>query len=542
VTQGTQQWTTTNDVANWQAAGYTRTKVENAWQTIADAWAQAFPQQQVIAILCANEFPPIDNNGNIFVNPQGADNQIVTDLINLGMARYGTQFCLQNNALSDTYIMTQLTSVADQVTTGYQMLWWVTGDTSYKMNNGTPIDNATALQNAVNSGVSAHARYLEIYPADLANPALQGVLANSHAALASTALPLAMITGLPAPGSVQEGINTFTLGSALADPSATSSAGFTYAWSVQHNGQTVATGSAPTLTFTANDAGNYVVSLQVIDPATQSSWVNSQTINIVNVAPTITQMSAPLSLTQGLVGTFTAAATDPGPADTAAGFTYTWKFGDGGTATGSSVSYSYKWTGTYTVTLTVTDANGGSTTATSTITVGKPTHSPEGAAIALNASSFPAPSGASFTGATYAWTVTKNGTVYATGSAANFTFTPDDLSSYLVTLTVTDAKGNSWTNVSQCVIDNLPPTITSISAPSSVAKGATATFSATATDPGQADMSAGLTYSWRFGDGGTATGSSVSHSYSYRGTFNVFLTVTDQEGLNTTSEFQITVV
>jgi PKD repeat protein len=55
-------------------------------------------------------------------------------------------------------------------------------------------------------------------------------------------------------------------------------------------------------------------------------------------------------------------------------------------------------------------------------------------------------------------------------------------------------------------------------------------------------MSAGLVYSWRFGDTGTATGSSVSHVYASRGTFTVILTVTDQWGAKTTSQFQITVV
>jgi PKD repeat protein len=542
VTQGTSQWTTTNDVANWQAAGYTRTKLENAWQTVADAWSQAFPNQQISSMLVVAGFPPIDNNGNVFACPQGGDTQVVTDLINRGMARYGTQFIAQNNGLSDTWIMPQVTGAADQVTTGHQMLWWVTGDSTYAMNNGTAIDPATAFQNAVNSAVAAHARFLEVYSQDVGNAVLQGVLANAHAALTGNALPLAMITGLPAPGSVLEGINTLALGSALADPSATSSAGFTYAWSVLHKGQIVATGSAPTLTFTAADNGDYVVSLQVIDPLGQSSWVNAQTITIVTVPPTITQLAAPLSLTQGLAATFSAAATDPAPAHMAGGLTYTWKFGNGDTATGSSVSYTYKWTGTFTITLIVTDANGGNTTSTGTITVGKPTHSPEGAPIALSASAFPAPTGASFTGATYAWTVTKNGSAYATGSAANFTFTPNDTSSYVVTLTVTDATGKSWTSVSTYVIDNLAPTITSISAPSTVAKGTAAAFAATATDPGQADMSAGLVYSWRFGDTGTATGSSVSHVYSAKGTFTVTLTVTDQWGAKTTSQFQITVV
>jgi chitinase len=67
------------------------------------------------------------------------------------------------------------------------------------------------------------------------------------------------------------------------------------------------------------------------------------------------------------------------------------------------------------------------------------------------------------------------------------------------------------------------------------------TFAATATDPGQADTTAGLTYTWHFGDTSTANSSTASHTYQTRGKFTVTLTVTDQEGAKTTSTFTITV-
>jgi PKD repeat protein len=534
VTVGTNTWTTTNDVADWVAVGYTRTKVENAWQTIADTFSQAFPRQQISAILVPNHFPPIDNNGNVFTDLNGADNQIVSDLLNLGIARYGSQLGVENDGLSDFWIMPQITGVQDQVTTGYQMLWQVTGDPTFRMNNGTSIAITTELQNAVNAAVAAHARFLEIYSSDVLNSALQGVLANAHMALANNNLPLGMITGLPAPGSVLEGNNTFTLGSALADPTTTDPSGFTYAWTVQHNSQTVTTGTASSLTFSANDWGDYAVSLKVTDPSGVASFVNTQTISIVNVAPTITQYNVPLSISTGVSTTFTAAATDPGAADMAAGLTFSWRLGNGSTATGTSVTTTYNGAGTDNVYLTVTDAGGSSATMTSSIVVSRPTHSPEGAAITLSASSLPAPTGASFSGASYAWTVTKNGSTYATGSAANFTFTPNDLSSYLVTLTVTSAAGQSWTNISQYTIDNLAPTFTNVSIPATATKGTAIHVSATATDPGAADMAAGLTYSWKFDDGTTATGATVTHTYTFKGTFTVYVTVADQEGAKTT--------
>jgi PKD repeat protein len=43
---------------------------------------------------------------------------------------------------------------------------------------------------------------------------------------------------------------------------------------------------------------------------------------------------------------------------------------------------------------------------------------------------------------------------------------------------------------------------------------------------------ASATYTWKFGDGSTANGKVVSHTYAVSGTYNVTLTVTDANGTN----------
>ncbi|HEX6973973.1 MAG TPA: PKD domain-containing protein, partial [Vicinamibacterales bacterium] len=51
-----------------------------------------------------------------------------------------------------------------------------------------------------------------------------------------------------------------------------------------------------------------------------------------------------------------------------------------------------------------------------------------------------------------------------------------------------------------------------------------------------------LTYAWTFGDGGTATGASATHTYQEPGTFSVELTVRDSEGATSSASTTVTVV
>src|SRR5204863_217550 len=72
---------------------------------------------------------------------------------------------------------------------------------------------------------------------------------------------------------------------------------------------------------------------------------------------------------------------------------------------------------------------------------GAPATGPEGATISLG-SNVSDPSSADTTaGFSIAWSVTRDGSPFASGSAASFSFTPDDGGSYVVTLTATDKDG-----------------------------------------------------------------------------------------------------
>src|SRR5207247_1292830 len=97
------------------------------------------------------------------------------------------------------------------------------------------------------------------------------------------------------------------------------------------------------------------------------------------------------------------------------------------------------------VSLTVTDNDGGIGSDTKTVNVtnvaptpsiaGAPASSPEGTAINVTASSTDP---GTLDSVAYAWSVTKNGNPYSSGSGVNFSFTPNDNASYIITLTATD--------------------------------------------------------------------------------------------------------
>jgi PKD repeat protein len=139
----------------------------------------------------------------------------------------------------------------------------------------------------------------------------------------------------------------------------------------------------------------------------------------------------------------------------------------------------------------------------------------------------------------YAWTVTRDGDEVATGTAADFSFTPDDDGSYVVSLEVTDgdeAAGDVATDSETLTVDNVAP-VAGISGPSAGVHGQPVTFTLTASDA-DADEAAGFTYVINWGDGQTETVAAapgntsvqVSHTYDANGDYTVSVTAEDKDG------------
>jgi hypothetical protein len=129
---------------------------------------------------------------------------------------------------------------------------------------------------------------------------------------------------------------------------------------------------------------------------------------------------------------------------------------------------------------------------------------------------------------TYGWN-------FGDGSNASGSLTPTHTynsdGTFTATLTVTDLLGRQSQSNTTIVVTNVAPTV-NVHGPYTGAPGSPITFSATATVPDPNDT---LTYSWKFGDGGTSTLQNPSHTYANSGNFTVALTVTDQEGASTST-------
>ncbi|MFQ6609900.1 MAG: PKD domain-containing protein, partial [Fidelibacterota bacterium] len=118
----------------------------------------------------------------------------------------------------------------------------------------------------------------------------------------------------------------------------------------------------------------------------------------------------------------------------------------------------------------------------------------------------------------------------AVGSGATVTHTYADNGTYNLSVTVTNSWGTgSATGI--VYISNVSPSVTVFSYPPTGTEGQSITFNGAGTDPGTLDV---LTYTWYFGDGESAVGTTVTHTYvdEGTGTYTVTLLITDGQGGN----------
>ena len=223
-----------------------------------------------------------------------------------------------------------------------------------------------------------------------------------------------------------------------------------------------------------------------------------------------------------------------------------WDMGDGTTLDGIAVTHAYAAPGTYAVTLTVTDGSGVSNdTATDSLTViinappepkgtGPTRPIAVGEVTTLGSAGSVDPDGEILN---YLWSF-GDGSV-AEGPEVQYAWTTPGI--YAATLTVTDNSGtlSSQTRTGFQVVVSAAPVADA--GPDQAVTASVVSFDGGAS----ADPDGRVTqWDWTFGDGGTASGQTVSHAYRAPGTYEVRLRVIDDSGapLNTDEDLMTVVI
>lgn len=209
---------------------------------------------------------------------------------------------------------------------------------------------------------------------------------------------------------------------------------------------------------------------------------------------------------------------------------YGWDFGNGSTGSGKTTNHTFDNSGNYDVELTVTDAGGATDTTTKTISVTNQSpnasfsvNHTSGEAVSFNASGSSDSDGSV---ASYEWNFDDGST--GSGEAISHTF--DSAGEYTVELIVTDDQGATDSTTKSISVS--PPPNESPNASFSVSQtSGEAPLDVTFDASGSFDSDGNITnYQWDFDDGSTSSGVNVTHTFDSEGTYNLELTVTDNDG------------
>ncbi len=273
-------------------------------------------------------------------------------------------------------------------------------------------------------------------------------------------------------------------------------------------------------TFTCADLGANTVTLTVTDASGNSNTASAIVTVLDNIAPIVTTQPVTVYLNASATATVTASQINNGSTDNCGISSYSL----------SKTSFSCADLGANTVTLTVTDASGNSNSASAVVTVldnTAPAVITQPVTVYLNASGT----------ATVTASQINNGStdncVISSYNLSKTTFTCADLGANTVTLTVTDASGNSNTaSAIVTVLDNIAPIVTTQPVTVYLNASGTATVTASQINNGSTDNCGISSYSL----------SKTTFTCANLGANTVTLTVTDASGNSNTASAIVTVL
>ena len=322
----------------------------------------------------------------------------------------------------------------------------------------------------------------------------------------------------------------------------------TYAWDLNNDGVFDTLGGSVTFSAANLDGpGTHIITVRVTDPGGLSA-TDTATVEVVNFAPTADFANITGDLNIG--GTATLAFSnqfDPGAADVAAGFVYSYDCtGDGvfdvTDITDASYDCIYAAAGTFNAIGRIKDKDGGFTdyqavvfvNAPPVLTVNQPSVEVNEGQVAGNSGGVSDPDGDMVTLNVSLGTITNNGD--GTWSW-NFPTVDGPADSQTVTINASDGRGGTAQLTFSLVVYNVAPTVNA-GADAAIFSGETFTVNATFTDPGILDTHT-ATIDFGTGSGpqpaavaqGAGSGSLTgSQTYFVPNSYTVTVCVTDSDG------------
>jgi DNA-binding beta-propeller fold protein YncE len=295
-----------------------------------------------------------------------------------------------------------------------------------------------------------------------------------------------------------------------------------------------ATADTSSLVCTPSSAGTFTLSVNVTDSF--GVWANESTSLTVARELTISVACQPSTLP--IIDPGVALACGASASDGLAPYSFSWSTSDGAHAAGPTISHSFSTPGVYIVTAQVRDSSGASNSSSTEVTV---VPSPT-AVISI------APGNATDVGSAIVFNATVSGGTAplnsnwtfgdgsrASGANASHTWTRPG--NYTVTFDYEDTLG---VVTSKSVVIAVHP---SFEATLSSGSGTVFNPTAPATPVTFTALVTGGTppylVSWAFGDGSSARGLTVSHSYATPGRFGVEATLTDHVGATVTANLTL---
>jgi PKD repeat protein len=305
------------------------------------------------------------------------------------------------------------------------------------------------------------------------------------------------------------------------------STGGATAWLWDFGDGSTSTSSSPEHAFAS--VGTFDVSLTVSGPGGANTKVANDLITVREPAPVAAFSATPTSGRAPLAVSFT----DQSMLNVTS---WRWDFGDGSTASVRNPQHAYADPGQYTVALAVTSAGGTSKLVRSNLV--SVTWPPPEAAFTAGPTDGPAPLAVTFTdqskGTISSWSWSFGD---GAGSSAQHPVHVYSLpGSYKVTLKVTGPGGTATRTRPKFVTVSEP-----VLAAEFVGMPTSGTYPLTVNFTNQSTGSI-TSHAWSFGDGGTSTLASPSHTYTAAGSYTVTLTETGRGGTSTRTRASYVVV